>query len=117
MRPRWRAARSTTARISFTPAVTAESASKCARTSSASSRAIVVFPLPGGPQRISDGNAPARVSARSPALGASSCGWPIISSSWRGRMRSASGAAGAPRSLRSLGNSSSDDSSGGMRKA
>ena len=57
--PRWRCARSTTARISFTPAVTAESASKWARIASASSRASVVFPEPGGPQRISDGSVPA----------------------------------------------------------
>ena len=101
--PRWCCARSTTARISFTPAVTAESGSKCAPTASASSRAIVVLPQPGGPQRISDGSV-ARVDQRAQPGAAREQLRPARPSrrARRGRMRSASGAGGRAARLAAL---------------
>ena len=58
------------------------------------SRATVVLPLPGGPQKIiepSDGAASRRVSA---PFGPVRCSWPETSASVIGRSRSASGAGG-----------------------
>ena len=57
-------ARSTASRMSLTPAITAESCMNSASARRAISRASVVLPVPGGPQRISE------------------CSWPF-SSAWR----------------------------------
>ena len=57
-------ARSTASRMSLTPAMTAESCMNSASARRAISRASVVLPVPGGPQRISE------------------CSWPF-SSAWR----------------------------------
>ena len=54
---RARCASATTRRRSATPALTAESRSKCAPVERAITSASVVFPVPGGPHRIIDGNA------------------------------------------------------------
>jgi len=48
------AASATASRTSFTPAITADSATKPALISAAKIRPSVVFPVPGGPHRISD---------------------------------------------------------------
>ena len=84
-------ARSTTASISFLPAVTADSSTKSAAYSCARMRAKVVLPVPGGPQKIRlTGSAFFTISVRilpSPII--SSC--PITSSRLCGRMRSARG--------------------------
>ena len=92
---RWRAASNSFFR-SATPVWIADtwtnSASACAPTS----RATVVLPVPGGPQKIiepSESAASSRVSAPS---GPVRCAWPATSESWRGRSRSASGAAVIP---------------------
>ena len=51
-------ARSTASRMSFTPPSTALMLRNCASKASAISRAMVVLPVPGGPQRMQE------------------CGWP-----------------------------------------
>ena len=93
---RARSASAITSRTSLTPALTAESPTKRAArppgAAFATSRARVVLPQPGGPQSSSEGSVPAPISARSGAPGATRCDCPAISSSVRGRMRSASGA-------------------------
>ena len=60
---------------------------------SAISRASVVLPVPGGPQRIIECSRPDSKATRSGLPGPSRCCWPITSSSVFGRSRSASGAA------------------------
>ena len=62
---------------------------------SASSRASVVLPLPGGPHRMSDGRWPGLTTRVSAPSVPTRCGWPTNSSSVRGRMRAASGASAA----------------------
>src|SRR4029450_2151873 len=81
-------------RISLTPDSTAENATKRAPVTLAMSEASVVFPEPGGPQRIIEGSSPVSIASRSTRPGPSRCSWPTISSSERGRIRSASGAGG-----------------------
>ena len=67
----------------------------CACEDSASIRASVVLPVPGGPQRIIECRRPLS-SARCNGLPAASrCAWPMNSAALRGRMRSASGRASA----------------------
>ena len=61
--PRRRA--STAVRMSFTPDTTAESASKRHPGEDPSSRANVVFPVPGGPQRIIEGMSSLAIRPRS----------------------------------------------------
>ena len=56
-------------------------------------RANVVFPLPGGPEKITEGKRSASIARRSNLPGARMCSWPTNSSIERGRMRVASGAA------------------------
>ena len=73
---------------------------------SAISRASVVLPVPGGPQRIIECSRPDSKATRSGLPGPSRCCWPITSSSVFGRSRSASGAApeeSAKGSSRELG--------------
>ncbi len=57
----------------------------------AMSRASVVLPVPGGPQRITDDSRSASIRARSGRPGPSRWSWPTTSSSVAGRRRSASG--------------------------
>ena len=57
-------ARASTARTSSTRADTAESSSKVADDASATIRAMVVFPTPGGPCRIIDGARPSSIARR-----------------------------------------------------
>src|SRR5213083_2290151 len=54
---------------------------------SAMTRASVVFPLPGGPEKITDGKRSASIARRNSLPGARMCSWPTSSSSERGRMR------------------------------
>jgi acyl carrier protein len=79
--------------MSFTPPSTADMAMNWASKASAISRASVVLPVPGGPQRIIECSRPDSKATRSGLPGPSRCGWPITSSSVFGRSRSASGAA------------------------
>ena len=60
---------------------------------SAMTRASVVLPLPGGPEKITEGKRSASMARRKSLPGARICSWPTNSSSERGRMRVASGAA------------------------
>ena len=82
-----------TSRISFTPESTAESEKKQALACVATSRPRVVFPVPGGPQKIIEWARPASIAARSGLPGPRMCSWPMNSSRVRGRMRSARGRA------------------------
>src|SRR6266550_582522 len=54
-------------------------------------RASVVFPEPGGPQKMHDPRSPRRISSPSALPGPSRCSWPRNSSSVVGRMRAARG--------------------------
>ena len=85
-------ARSATSRTSFTPAVTADSGSNAFSVAPATSRAIVVLPVPGGPHSTTDDSRSDSMSTRSGLPGPSRCCWPTTSSSERGRSRAASGA-------------------------
>ena len=60
---------------------------------------LVVFPVPGGPQRMSDIGASPSTSLRSGVPGPSRWRWPSTSSRVRGRIRTASGACSAARWL------------------
>lgn len=60
---------------------------------SAITRASVVLPLPGGPEKITDGRRSASIARRNNLPGARICSCPTNSSSECGRMRVASGAA------------------------
>ena len=87
-----------TSLISLMPASTALKGTKCACVSSAMIRASVVLPVPGGPQRMIDCSRSRSIASRSGLPGPRISSWPTISSSVRGRTRSASGvpAAGVP---------------------
>ena len=67
-------------------------ATKRMPTASASRRAIVVLPVPGGPHRIIEASLPAATIRPIAPSGPVRCSWPTTSSSARGRSRSASGA-------------------------
>ena len=88
-----------TALMSLMPESTALKAMKRARVMVAMRRAIVVFPVPGGPQRMIDCSASRSIAPRSGCPGASSSCCPTSSSNVRGRIRSASGAPGAEGSV------------------
>ena len=93
-RPVMRRRCSAAAITSFTslmPARTALNAMNSAFVRSAMSRASVVLPVPGGPQRMIDCSRSRSIISRSGRPGAISSSWPTISSSERGRMRSARG--------------------------
>jgi hypothetical protein len=60
---------------------------------SAMMRASVVFPLPGGPEKITEGKRSASIARRKSLPGPRMCSWPTNSSSDRGRIRVARGAA------------------------
>src|SRR5437867_6952024 len=78
-------------RTRATPSVTAENGSKWRAVWFAMMRASVVFPDPGGPQRMQDPISPRRISSPRAFPGPSRCSWPRNSSRVRGRMRAASG--------------------------
>src|SRR3989442_6986891 len=65
-------------------------------------RARVVFPDPGGPQKMHEPISPRRISSRSGFPSPSSCSWPRNSSSVVGRMRAASGSAERENNVGSL---------------
>ncbi|MDT4846980.1 hypothetical protein FQZ97_810250 [compost metagenome] len=82
---------STASRMSFTPPSTALMLRNCASKASAMSRAMVVLPVPGGPQRMQECGWPDSKAMRSDMPGPSRCCWPITSPSVLGRRRSARG--------------------------
>ena len=82
-------ARSATSRTSFTPALTALSVSNAFSLTPATRRAIVVLPVPGGPQMMTDESRSDSMRTRSGLPGPSRCSWPTTSSSVRGRNRAA----------------------------
>ncbi len=77
---------------SATPENTAEIGTKRRPTASASRRAMLVLPVPGGPHRIIDDNLPAATMRPIAPSGPVRCSCPTTSSSPRGRSLSASGA-------------------------
>src|SRR3546814_17959978 len=79
-------------RKSATPEKTADKGAKRIPTASASSRAIVVLPVPGGPQRLIDDNCPAATMRPIAPSGPVRCSCPTTSARVRGRSRTASGA-------------------------
>ena len=76
---------------SATPEKIAEICSKASPVSPASSRATVVLPVPGGPQKIIEPSEPARIMRVSAPSSPVRCSWPTTSDSVDGRSRSASG--------------------------
>src|SRR4051812_9269521 len=84
-----------TARTSFTPALSADSGTNRRLVACETTCAMVVLPVPGGPQRISDIGASPSTSRRSGVPGPSRCRWPTTSSRVPGRIRTASGAVAA----------------------
>src|SRR6185312_13013852 len=88
-------ARSKALRRSCTPEKIADSCSKASCVSSASRRATVVLPEPGGPHRIMLCRRPLRSMRVSVPSGPTRWSWPTTSASRFGRNRSASGR-GAP---------------------
>ncbi len=100
-------ARCATSRTSLTDADTAERCSKAFWVVLAITWAIVVFPVPGGPQSTTDDNRSASISTRSGLPGPSRCSWPTTSSRVRGRNRAASGACRTKRSSAAAANRSS----------
>src|SRR4029079_12805389 len=88
---RRRAASAITSLTSLIPEVTAEKGRKLDLVAWAMIRARVVFPAPGGPQKMSDGTRSAAMArARNPDS-PTTFPWPTTSSRVRGRIRSASG--------------------------
>src|SRR5579885_1756487 len=86
-----RSASAITCLISLIPASTAENSMNSALVMLAMIFARVVFPVPGGPQKINDPESSRSICTRSGLPGPIRCSWPAYSSSVRGRMRSASG--------------------------
>src|SRR6202049_3429157 len=116
-------ARSITLRRSATPALAALTASNVAPLAPAMSTASVVLPLPGGPQRISDGTSPASTARRNTVPMPIARCWPTNSSKVRGRIRVACGACRAGSGASCVGRSGSAPKSelcpttGGVRSA
>jgi len=93
---RARRAVSITARTSFTPADSAESATNCRFAAEATRWAMVVLPVPGGPHRIVEIIAPAVDQlAQWPPPGPAGGPARRVRPGWPGRIRTASGASGA----------------------
>ncbi len=84
-------------RTRCTPSVTALKVTNSRSVCRAMTRARVVFPEPGGPQRMTLPTSPRRIASPSARPGASRCAWPTTSSMVRGLRRAASGSAGAKR--------------------
>ena len=82
---------------SATPEKTAEMATKRRPTASASRRAMLVLPVPGGPHRIIEDRRPAATIRPIAPSGPVRCSWPTTSPSVAGRSRSASGRVGRRR--------------------
>src|SRR5258706_8644077 len=80
-----------TSLISFMPARTALKETNSELVRRAMSRASVVFPQPGGPQKSMEPRLSFSICTRSDLPGPRSFSWPMNSSRLRGRMRSASG--------------------------
>ena len=102
-------ARSNTLRRSATPSNTAEIGSNSMPASAASRRAMVVFPVPGGPQKMIEASSPPSSIRRSRPCGPRSASWPTTSDRSFGRSSSASGAlasASAPRRASGVSRSS-----------
>ena len=95
--PRRSRARAITLRTSSMRAETADSSSKVLPEAPATIRAIVVFPTPGGPWRISEGVRPSSIARRNADPGPSTCCCPTSSSSVVGRTRCGRGATAAAR--------------------
>jgi hypothetical protein len=100
-------ARPMTSRTSRTPADTADRATNSRSVCAATTRASVVLPVPGGPQRMIDDRRSVSMSARSGAPGPIRCAWPTISPSVPGRILAASGACWASRSRNTVSTRSS----------
>ncbi len=93
-------AASNTLRSSGTPEKMALIWTKARSVSSASSRAMVVLPTPGGPQRISEPRLPAASIEPSGPSGESTFSCPMTSARLCGRSRSASGRCAGSRAAR-----------------
>ena len=78
-------------RISFTPLSTAERLIQWASLTSATRRASVVLPVPGGPQKIKEWSRPDSIITRSGFPSRSRCSCPKMSPSDLGRTLAASG--------------------------
>src|SRR5512144_1447753 len=76
------------------PETTAEKARNRALVLAAMIRASVVFPLPGGPQKTSEGTRSSSIAFARNDSGPTSSGGPTTSGRSRGRIRSARGASG-----------------------
>ncbi len=76
---------------SATPEKIAEICSKASPASPESSRATVVLPVPGGPQKIIEPSEPDAIMRASTPSSPVKCSWPVTSASVFGRSRSASG--------------------------
>ncbi len=76
----------------LSPAVTAERVSNALAVAPATSRAMVVLPVPGGPHRMTDDSRSASINVRSGRPAPSRSSWPTTSSRVVGRSRAASGA-------------------------
>ena len=83
----------TISRILGTPSDTALKGTNARALVVATSRASVVFPVPGGPQKIIDPGTPRSMASRNGLPGPSTCVCPTNSSSARGRIRAARGCA------------------------
>ncbi len=92
-----RSACATDSRMSLMPLSTAERATSSARVAAAITRASVVFPVPGGPQKISDGTWSVAIASRSKVFGPRMCCCPTTSSTVRGRIRSGNGTSDGSR--------------------
>ena len=103
-------ARFMTSRISLMPLVTAEKSMNVACVWCAMTRASVVLPTPGGPQKIMDCTWSASMMRRRTLPGPIRCCWPATSSSVSGRMRAASGRAASACSSKSVTSCSSKES-------
>ena len=84
-------ARSTASRMSFTPPSTALMVMNCASNACAISRAMVVLPVPGGPQRMQLCGCPDSNASRSGMPSPSRCCCPTTCARVRGRRRSGKG--------------------------
>ena len=102
---RWRA-RSMTSRTSLTPAVTALSCSNARLVLPATARASVVFPVPGGPQKMALVSRSCSTRRRSGLPDPTKWVWPTTSSRFFGRSRAASGAWARRRSSAAAANRS-----------
>ena len=93
---------------SATPVKMALICTKARSVASASSRAMVVLPTPGGPQNTTEPRLPSASIRPSGPSGPRRCAWPTTSSSRRGRRRSASGRGASAARRRARGRSGAD---------